>query len=151
MEVYEGGSGTPIDGFGDRPSGALTGLRRIRSSDAALDRRWDPRDVDPTRSLAVAIETFFDVYRNVVGNLRLPDGNVGRPYDNYYALRQIATAAGSVRVEHEAGLDLEMTPVRFDFATGLNTASVATALTCPSDAASRSCASHRSVRGRHWA
>lgn len=75
----------------------------------------------------------------------------GRPYDNPNAHRQIATAAGSVRVELEAGLDLEMTPVRFDFAAGLNTASVATALTCPSDAASRSCASHRSVRGRHWA
>jgi len=50
------------------------GARMPHSTDDGI-----PRDVDPTRSLAVAIETFFDVYRDVVVNLRLPDGIVGKP------------------------------------------------------------------------
>ena len=69
----------PTDGLGDRPSGLsqdhdVYGVRIPHTTDDGT-----PRDVDPTRSLAVAIETFFDVYRDVVVNLRLPDGIVGKP------------------------------------------------------------------------
>lgn len=69
----------------------------------------------PAEAAKTAIETFFSTYNSVVINMKLPDGNFGRPFDNYYKLESVDIDNGQLNVGLGYGLVLHVTPMGFTF------------------------------------
>ncbi|MBN0975331.1 MULTISPECIES: hypothetical protein [Gordonia] len=65
-----------------------------------------------------AIESFFSAYESVVINMKLPDGNFGKPFDNYYKLESVDTDNNQVNVGLGYGLVLHLTPTGIAFGHG---------------------------------
>lgn len=65
-----------------------------------------------------AIECFFSAYKSVVINMKLPDGNFGKPFDNYYKLESVDTDDRQVNVDLGYGLVLHATPKSVAFGHG---------------------------------
>ena len=69
----------------------------------------------PADATKTAIETFFSTYNSVVINMKLPDGNFGKPFDNYYKLESVDLDNGRLNVGLGYGLTLHLTPMGFAF------------------------------------
>lgn len=68
-----------------------------------------------TDATKTAIETFFSTYNSVVINMKLPDGNFGKPFDNYYKLESVGIDDSQLNVHLGYGLVLHVTPMNFAF------------------------------------
>lgn len=72
----------------------------------------------------LAIDTFFSVYSPLVVNLQLPDGNFGKPYDNYYRLGVISAEGELLRIDLGHGLSLEVAPTGYEFSDDFTTLAI---------------------------
>ena len=74
---------------------------------------------------AAALKLYFRIYEPVTGiNLRFPDGNFGKPFDNYYSLEYTRVSGNRLDAGLGWGLFISMEPRSFTVSADYFTLSI---------------------------